>query len=122
MSIRVSLLTFMTAIAIVPTAIAQDADGSVTADARCVLAGIRAKELPDSREKSTGLLMELYFIGRLDGRSPKVDVKALLTEQIGKMSRSDFESETARCGNSIKTKGQQITQLGQDLLGKLSGK
>jgi hypothetical protein len=99
---------------------AQDAD--TIADVRCVAVGIRAAELPDSRQKSTGLLMALYFIGRLDGRDPKLDLEALLATQLAKMSAADFTTEATRCGTSLATKGAQITQVGQDLLKQLGAK
>ena len=99
---------------------AQDAD--TVADVRCVAVGIRSAELPDSREKSTGLLMALYFIGRLDGRNPKLDLEALLAEQLAKMTAADFAAEATRCSSSLATKGAQITKLGQDLLKQLGAK
>jgi hypothetical protein len=109
------------ALTLVPfQAMAQDAD--TVADVRCVAVGIRSAELPDSRQKSTGLLMALYFIGRLDGRDPKLDLEALLAAQLSKMTAADFTAEATRCGNSLATKGAQITRVGQDLLKQLGAK
>lgn len=118
MSSKGWLFAFGVALASVPFQImAQDAD--ITADVRCVAVGLRAGELPDSRQKSTGLLMALYFIGRLDGRNPKLDLQTLVIAQLAKMSSADFDSEAVRCGNDLTTKGQQITKIGQALqLGK----
>lgn len=101
-------------------AMAQDAD--TVADVRCVAVGLRSAALPDSHQKSAGLLLELYFIGRLDGRDPKLDLEAMLSEQISKMSAADFTTEAARCGNTLTAKGAQITRVGQDLLKQLGGK
>jgi hypothetical protein len=115
------LSLLVAALPIVPLQVmAQDAD--TVADVRCVAVGIRSAELPDSRQKSTGLLMALYFIGRLDGRDPKLDLEALLSEQLAKMSAADFTTEATRCGNSLATKGAQITKVGQDLLKQLGAK
>jgi hypothetical protein len=109
------------ALTLVPLhAMAQDA--ATVADLRCVAVGIRSAELPDSRQKSTGLLMALYFIGRLDGRDPKLDLEALLSEQLSKMTAADFTAEAARCGSSLASKGAQITHVGQDLLKQLGAK
>jgi hypothetical protein len=109
------------ALTLVPLqAMAQDAD--TVADVRCVAVGIRSAELPDSRQKSTGLLMALYFIGRLDGRDPKLDLEAMLSAQLSKMTAADFTAEAARCGNSLASKGAQITHVGQDLLKQLGAK
>jgi hypothetical protein len=121
MSTKHWLPPLVAALSLVPLqAMAQDAD--TVADVRCVAVGIRYAELPDSREKSTGLLMALYFIGRLDGRDPKLDLQALLAQQLSKMTAADFAAEATRCGNSLTTKGAQITRLGQDLLKQLGAK
>jgi hypothetical protein len=101
-------------------AMAQDAD--TVADVRCVAVGIRSAALPDSHQKSAGLLMALYFIGRLDGRAPKLDLEALLSEQLSKMTAADFTTEAARCGSSLTAKGAQITRVGQDLLKQFGAK
>ena len=99
---------------------AQDADN--VADIRCVAVGIRSAALPDSRQKSAGLLMALYFIGRLDGRDPNSISRRRLSEQLAKMTAADFTTEAARCGNSLSTKGAQITHVGQDLSKQLAGR
>jgi hypothetical protein len=92
---------------------AQDADN--VADIRCVAVGIRFAELPDSHEKSTGTLLVLYYIGRLDGRSPSLDIEKLLTEQITKMTDADYASEATRCGKWLAIKGEQITHIGEGM-------
>lgn len=119
---RLSLLgTALSLLSLLPLqAMAQDAD--TVADIRCVAVGIRSAALPDSHQKSAGLLMALYFIGRLDGRDPALDLEARLREQLAKMTAADFTTEAARCGNTLSTKGAQITRLGQDLLKQLGGK
>ena len=121
MSKKHRLPLLVAALTLVPLhAMAQDAD--TVADVRCVAVGIRSAELPDSRQKSTGLLMALYFIGRLDGRDPKLDLETLLSEQLSKMTAADFTAEAARCGSSLASKGAQITHVGQDLLKQLGAK
>jgi hypothetical protein len=121
MSKKKRLPLFVAALTLLPLpVIAQDAD--TVADVRCVAVGIRSAALPDSRQKSTGLLMALYFIGRVDGRNPKLDLEALLSEQLSKMTAADFAAEATRCGSSLATKGAQITKVGQDLLKQLGAK
>jgi hypothetical protein len=92
---------------------AQDSDN--VADVRCVAVGIRDAELPNSTQKSTGTLLVLYYVGRLDGRSPTLDLEKLLAEQIAKMTDADYASEAKRCGQILSAKGAQITHLGEDL-------
>jgi hypothetical protein len=92
---------------------AQDSDS--VADIRCVAVGIRDAELPNSTQKSTGTLLVLYYVGRLDGRNPTLDLEKLLAEQIAKMTDVDYATESRRCGQSLATKGAQITHLGEAL-------
>jgi hypothetical protein len=107
-----SVLLAAAAIASLPVR-AQDSDN--VADVRCVAVGIRAAELPNSTQKSTGTLLVLYYLGRLDGRNPTLDLEKLLTEQIAKMTHADYATESRRCGQGLSTKGAQITHLGEDL-------
>ena len=90
---------------------AQDAES--IADVRCVAVGVRSAEKPDSRQKSTGTLLVLYYIGRVDGRDPSLDIEKALTEQIGKMTDADYASEAVRCSKILTEKGAQITHIGE---------
>jgi hypothetical protein len=95
--------------------LAQDSDN--VADVRCVAVGMREAELPNSTQKSTGTLLVLYYVGRLDGRNPTLDLEKLLAEQIAKMTDADYAAESRRCSQTLSTKGAQISHLGEDLRG-----
>jgi hypothetical protein len=103
-----------------PVVLAQTPD--TTSDVRCVAVGLRFAELPDSPQKSTGLLMALYYIGRLDGRDPNLDLKVLLAAQLAKMTAADFSQEGVRCGSILSSKGAELTHTGQDLAKQLGAK
>ncbi len=66
-------------------------------------------------QKSIGLLLNLYYTGRLDGRSPKLDIEALLSAQIAKMTEADYTAEAMRCEQNLQAKGAQITHFGEDM-------
>ena len=102
----------LTAVAAVPIqALAQDAE--TQADIRCVAVGMHFAEAPDSHQKSTGTLLVLYYMGRLDGRVPSLNIEKLLAGQIDKMTESDYRTEALRCGQNLSVKGAQIKQLGE---------
>lgn len=104
----------LTALAILSLpARAQDADN--VADVRCVAVGVRFAVMADSTQKSIGTLIVLYYIGRLDGRAPTLDLEKLLTDQISKMTDADYSAEAMRCGQNLTAKGAQITHIGEDL-------
>jgi len=103
-----------TVLALAPLQVsAQDAD--TIADVRCVAVGVRSAEKPDSRLKSTGTLLVLYYIGRLNGRNPTLDIEKMLSEQIAKMTDADYAAETSRCSKDLTQTGAQITKLGDDM-------
>jgi hypothetical protein len=86
-----------------------------TADIRCVAVALKMTEMPSTEQKSAGLMMAVFYLGRLDGRVPNLDIEKLIVEQVGKMSNADYSSEAIRCGKSLSEKGQKITQIGQKL-------
>ncbi len=83
------------------------------ADVRCVAVALRMTEMPAAEQKSTGLMMAIFYLGRLDGRTPSLDIEELIFEQIGKMTNADYSGEAIRCGKSLSDKGRKITQIGQ---------
>ncbi|HEV2702736.1 MAG TPA: hypothetical protein VGV09_13975 [Steroidobacteraceae bacterium] len=92
---------------------AQGAD--TMADIRCVAVGMHFAESPDSHQKSTGTLLVLYYMGRLDGRAPGLDIGKLLAQQIDSMKAADYSAEATRCAQTLSQKGAQIKQLGEDM-------
>jgi hypothetical protein len=86
------------------------------ADIRCVAVGMKLAGAANSSDQSRGFLLTLYYIGRLDGRVPKLDIENLLIVESSKMSSSDDASEAKRCGAGLVVKGEQITKIGKDLI------
>lgn len=86
------------------------------ADIRCVVVGMRLSGMASSPDQSRGILLTLYYMGRLDGRVPQLDIEDLLIEESSKMTNSDYAAEAKRCGAGLAEKGQQITKVGTDLI------
>lgn len=99
-----------------PEVLVTDKSPEIIDDIRCLAAGLRFAELPDSHQKSTGMLMVLYYLGRLDGRNPDLDVEGLLSQEIPKMTAAQYAAEATRCSNNLSAKGQQISRLGEKML------
>jgi hypothetical protein len=95
---------------------AQDAD--TTADVRCVIVGTRLLQQPGATEQSAGAMLTMYYIGRLDGRVPKLDLEEALIKEASIMTGSDYAAEAKRCGASLTAKGQEITRIGKDMVEK----
>lgn len=94
---------------------AEAQDAATIADIRCVIVGMQLSGMV-SPQQSSGILLTWYYIGRLDGRAPKLEIEALLIAEANKMTSSDYASETKRCGAGLTERGQQVTQVGKDLI------
>src|SRR6202042_175852 len=86
------------------------------ADINCLAIGFRILQLPDASQKSAGMMETLYYIGRLDGRTPRVDLENLISQEIPKLNDATFRSEAVRCANSLTARGQQLTEMGEHLM------
>lgn len=91
-------------------------DAQTIADIRCVVIGMRMGGTGNAAQQSAGGVLALYYIGRLDGRVPSLNIEDLIVQQITKMTKADYDSEGKRCGAVLKEKGQQLTQIGKDLV------
>ena len=71
----------------------------VTPDVRClVVSGMGISVNTDPSLQTAGIASLFFYLGRLDGRTPKPDIEALVTAESPKMTPADVKSETARCG------------------------
>jgi hypothetical protein len=95
-------------------AMAADLD---TADATCVFVGMRMSQSPDAATRAVSVGTIMYFMGKLDGRSPKYDLLPHLTEVQSRMSQDLLISEAKRCEGEIAVRGAAINAAGRSLAG-----
>jgi hypothetical protein len=91
------------------TGSARAEDEGASADARCVaIATMLAGSTTATPEmRSTAPTMITYFIGRLKGRDPGVDVAKLVSAKFEEMAGGDRRAEELRCSD-------EMTALSQD--------
>ena len=82
---------------------------------QCVVVGARLS----GSQRQAGAMLLIYFLGRIDGRSPHADLEALVEQEAKKMTASDFSNWTGRCVAEFSARGEQITKIGKSL--QLSG-
>jgi hypothetical protein len=85
----------------------------VTADVRCLIVGLSMGSVPGAAPRTAGVMIAMYYLGRLDARSPKPDLEALLGEEVEKITPNDLKSESVRCGTEFKSKGNQLAKIGR---------
>lgn len=105
-------------------AYAQAPQGDTIADVRCVIVGMKLGGSGNSTQQTAGMMTALYYIGRIDGREPALDMEVLLTKEFVKMTAADLSREASRCGSHLTEKGKEITKIGEHMteLGKMLDK
>jgi hypothetical protein len=65
-------------------------------------------------------MLAIYFLGRIDGRTPNADLQELLRRGAKRMTASEFRDAASRCGMEFSRRGAEITRIGKTLeqLGK----
>jgi len=91
-------------------------DSQTLADVRCVIVGFRLADLNNPTYRVSGTMLSLYYLGRLDGRTPHLNLEKLVVAQLKTMTPAGFRTAAKRCGAALTVKGQEITKVGQDLV------
>ena len=82
------------------------------ADVRCIVVAMKMSAGGNSAQQGTATMITLYYLGRLNGRTPGLDVENLIVKEAAKMSAADLRSDAARCGRALAEKGRQIQRIG----------
>ena len=109
-------LTVLAGILTLSSLQARAQDAETIGDVRCLIVGMKISGMADSTQQSAGLMLSMYYIGRLDGRVPQLDIEDLMIREISTMTTADYGSEAKRCGASLTNKGQEITRIGKDMI------
>ena len=70
---------------------------------------------PDPQVKALATAASIYFVGRLKGRAPDLDLEAAIVNQFGRMAPEDMRDETQRCSGELQAEGNRLKAIGEDL-------
>jgi len=94
-----------------------------TNDVRCLVALSRlaevneqTRQLSDQAVQTTMLLGTMYYMGKLEGRDPRLNVESAMVEQAGRMNLQQLQSEFMRCGGELQSVGKKWDEIGQNLV------
>jgi hypothetical protein len=99
---------FGLAVIAAPEARAQDTAAANARDVRCVVAGIVASASPDATIKESGKAVLIYYLGRIDGRTPGFDIDKAMKEEGPRMSLNDLVQLGKSCGEALTTRGKAL--------------
>ena len=100
--------------ALLGTSVSAMADANLD-DVRCLMVYMQMGATDDPRMQTGGLIGTLYFMGKLDGRAPDLDVESLILAELPKMKEESFRIEAQRCAKELQARGDKETAMGQDL-------
>lgn len=85
------------------------------ADVQCLVVGVRLASSTDPRQKLSGTMLAMYFLGRIDGRTPSADLQGLLGQRVNGMDAAKFKSVASRCETELSSRGAEMTKIGRKL-------
>lgn len=100
---------------------AHASDRQTVADVRCVVVGLRMVQMTMPQQRAAGMMVAMYYLGRLDGRTPHPDIEQLIEREIDEMNPAEFRANASRCGKALALKGKEIRKIGGDLVRKGQG-
>jgi len=88
----------------------------VTDDVRCYIVALQMISSQNSNTQMAAFMAHGYWLGRLDGRAPDMDIEAQVIAEIPNMTKPEFfQAEAARCGQVMIARGQAETKMGEDM-------
>lgn len=99
-----------------PHALAQD-DAQLQADLRCATLGLSIIGSPDAtpEQKQGGALISSYYIGRVQGRSPSINLEDAIYDTTVNMTPEQAEQDRQRCSTEFQTLGRSLIDMGANM-------
>lgn len=110
-----SVLTAVSLFMLATTARAGPVNPQTAADAQCMVIGARLSASSDPQQRVPGQMILMYYLGRIDGRSPHTDITGLIKSQTDKMNQSTLKAAATRCGKEFAARGDDIVRIGNSL-------
>lgn len=89
------------------------------ADLKCLaLTAYLGGQMSEGDERRAGLAAGvMYYLGRLEGRTPGVEWLGRLAEYLETAEVADLQGEAQRCGEELKERGAALTTWGSRMAG-----
>jgi hypothetical protein len=88
---------------------------AATSDLRCFVVLSMVTDNGDPKINATITLGRLYFLGRLDGSAPGIDLKTRFRDVATKITPADAKAELARCGPILRARAAVLDDVSRSL-------
>jgi hypothetical protein len=90
-------------------------DAQTKDDIRCLIAAASLAASDDPKIKQAGGAGALYYLGRLDGRSPGLDIEAAVAAEMDAVTGVPQGPLLKKCGATIEGRGAYLIAVGKAL-------
>jgi len=82
-------------------------------DLRCFLImALLADTSEEGKGKEAAIAGTLYFLGKLDGRAPGLDLEAAATAELAAMTEAEFQGQKTGCISLLEQRGNYMVAVG----------
>jgi hypothetical protein len=85
------------------------------ADVRCFISAVSLLQSPNNDVRAAAASSALYYLGKLDGREPGIDLEQVMLAEARKMRSTQLRAETEACGKELSARGAAINAIGRKL-------
>lgn len=89
------------------------AQTGIEPDLQCLAATTMISGAEDQNARQAGTFGTLYFVGKLLGADPDLDLEAQLRAAAGAMQEDELQSVLQRCLGELQSTGQRLSAIGQ---------
>lgn len=114
------LMVFTAVVAVLACGVGQGADGRLRGDVDCIVVGLRMSQMSRAGQRAAGMLLTAYYLGRVNGDEPRVDVGSLIRTEANNMTPGEFGVNAIRCGKAFAAKGRDLQKIRMELARKAS--
>jgi hypothetical protein len=97
-------------------------DGPSTADVKCLVVGLAMSQSSNQGQASAAPLVSLYYLGKIDGRDPNLDLERNLGQLSRSMTQADIRSAAARCSVELEKRSESLRAIAARLQASESAK
>ena len=88
----------------------------ITDDLRCYIVTSQMLASENSADKLVAMMAHGYWLGRIDGRAPDLDLEERLIGELPNMTKSEFfRAEAVRCGQEMIARGKAVSAIGESM-------
>jgi predicted small secreted protein len=112
---RNTILAGLFVFGVAAPSLAHAEDLATTDDVRCLVVSLAIAGVGGKDVQAAGMMATLYYLGRLDGRAPGLDLENRVIDEVVAMRPADVKTTAARCGETMKGRGEALAAVGQHI-------